>query len=150
MNSALNRIIRADWQRGMSLIELMVAITIFALVLVGIVPIMMLAIGYNREAKRMINARTVMNNLSETLKTMRLSDPWRQDDGDPNDLGNNPLVPADPPADHSIVDPVNQFTINWNIRQTTPTQQDIRIFVNWQDRRGANRFLSTDITVVGD
>jgi len=128
----------------------MVALTIFALVLVGIGPIMMLTIGYNRDAKRMISARSVINNLSETLKTMTMADPWRQDDGDPNDLNNNPLTPAEPPADHTMFDTEHQFTINWNIRQTSPNQQDIRIFVNWQDRRGQNRFLSTDITVVGN
>lgn len=131
-------------REGMSLIELIMAMTIFALVLVGIVPIMVLAIGYNREAKRMITARNALSNFGETLKTLPLSDPFRQDDGDPNDLADN----TNP--DHTLTDNLHQFVINWNIRQVNSAQQDVRIFVNWQDRRGFNRFLSTDITVIGN
>jgi len=128
----------------MSLIELMVAMTIFALVLVGIVPMMMLVIGYNREAKRVVTARNVLSNFSETLKSLPLSSGLRQDDGDSTDLADN----TNP--DQTMTDTLHQFNINWNIRQASPSHQDIRIFVNWQDRRGQNRFVSTDIMVIGD
>ncbi len=128
-------------QRGMSLIELMVAMTVFALVLVGIVPVMLLTIGYNREAKRAIEARNVLNNFTETLKSLPMSHVFRQDDGDADDLADN----VDP--DHSQVQ--DRFTVNWNIRQVNLFQQDVRIFVNWQDRRGQQRTISTDITIVG-
>lgn len=131
-------------REGISLLELIVAMTIFALVLVGIVPMMMLVIGYNREAQRTINARNTMSNFSETIKNLPRSHPFRQDDGDSNDLADN----TNP--DQSTVDSLNQFLINWNIRDVNASQQDMRIFVNWQDRRGRNRFLSTDITVVGN
>ena len=131
-----------EFQKGMSLIELIVAMTIFALVMVGIVPVMALTIGYNREAKRTIEARNALNNFTETIKSMPMSHVFRQDDGDPNDLADN----ANP--DHSIVDN-NRFTINWNIRQVNVFQQDVRIFVNWQDRRGQQKTLSTDITIIG-
>jgi prepilin-type N-terminal cleavage/methylation domain-containing protein len=131
-------------REGMSLLELMVAMTIFALVLVGIVPMMMLVIGYNREAQRTITARNALSNFSETIKTLPRSHPFRQDDGDSNDLADN----TNP--DQTMTDTLHQFLVNWNIRDVNASQQDMRIFVNWQDRRGLNRFLSTDITVIGN
>lgn len=129
---------------GMSLIELIVAMTIFALVLVGIVPLMVLAIGHNREAKRTVQARTSLTNFSETLKTLPMSHAFRQDDGDSNDLADN-LNP-----DHTITDSTSQFVYNWNIRMVSAFQQDVRIFINWQDRRGLRRTMSTDIALIGD
>lgn len=131
-------------QGGMSLLELMVALTIFALVLVGVVPVMVLAIGYNREARRSIEARNVLSSHSEYLKTLPMSDASRLDDGDPNDLPDN-INP-----DHTFTDTVRQFVVNWNIRTVNTFQQDVRIFVNWQDRRGMRRAMSTDINLIGD
>lgn len=130
---------------GMSLIELMVALTIFAVVLVGIVPMMVLAIGHNRDAKRTVQVRNALANFSETIKTLPMSHAFRQDDGDPDDLtfNNNPN-----PPDHSVAQ--DPFVINWNIRQVNAFHQDVRIFINWQDRRGLPRNMSTDITLIGN
>lgn len=129
---------------GMSLVELMVALTIFAVVLVGIVPMMVLAIGQNRDAKRTVQVRNAMTNFSETLKTLPMSHAFRQDDGDSNDLADN-INP-----DHTLADSASQLVVNWNIRQASPFHQEVRVFVNWQDRRGQPRNMNTDITLIGD
>jgi type II secretory pathway pseudopilin PulG len=129
---------------GMSLIELMVAFTIFALVLVGIVPMMVMAIGHNRDAKRTVQVRNALANFSETIKTLPMSHAFRQDDGDTNDLADN-LNP-----DHTLTDSASQHVVNWNIRQVNAFHQDVRIFINWQDRRGLPRNMSTDITLIGN
>jgi prepilin-type N-terminal cleavage/methylation domain-containing protein len=129
---------------GMSLIELMVALTIFAVVLVGIVPMMVLAIGHNRDAKRTVQVRNALANFSETIKTLPMSHAFRQDDGDTNDLADN-LNP-----DHTLTDSASQHVVNWNIRQVNAFHQDVRIFINWQDRRGLPRNMSTDITLIGN
>ncbi len=142
MSAIFNRI--KSGREGMSLIELVVAMTIFALVLVGIVPLMVLAIGHNREAKRTVEVRNSLTNFSETLKTLPMSHAFRQDDGDTNDLADN-LNP-----DHTVTDSTRQLVYNWNISMVSAFQQDVRIFVNWQDRRGLRRTMSTDITLIGD
>ena len=56
--------------RGLTMVELLVAMTIFALILVGIVPMMMSAISYNRKARRTMEIRTILNAYTEILKTM--------------------------------------------------------------------------------
>lgn len=111
---------------GVTLVELLVAMTIFAIVLVGIVPLSIYVIDHNRESNRVMKARNIMANTTELLKMLPRNDPWRFDPDGPGDLEDNLN------GDHNIVPPYEGiFGVRWNIATNPDNSQDIRIFINW-------------------
>jgi prepilin-type N-terminal cleavage/methylation domain-containing protein len=132
----------AHWpvgRNGMTLVEIMVAMTIFAIVLTGILPLSIYVITYNRENTRLMQARNLMSNLAEQLKNMPQSNAWRTNDGDNTDLNDNTT------GDLSVTNGI--YRIRWNIAQPDANTQNIRIFVNWQS--GPNwKSITSSLTLI--
>jgi len=110
--------------RGMTLIEIMVAMTIFAVVLTGILPLSIFVISYARENTHIMQARNVMANTVEQLRILPANNAWRTDaPNDTSDLNDNTT------GDVNVTNGI--YTVRWNIANRPDNTQDIRIFVNW-------------------
>lgn len=127
---------------GMTLVEIMVAMTIFAITLVGILPLSIYMISHNRENNRIMTARNLMSNMVEQLKVLPGNAAWRTNDGDNADLGDN----ADGGGDHNVVQ--GMYGIRWNIAVNPDNTQDIRIFVNWQNGTRGRQTISSSFTLL--
>ncbi|MRR09008.1 prepilin-type N-terminal cleavage/methylation domain-containing protein [bacterium] len=125
---------------GMTLVEIMVAMTIFAITLVGILPLSIYMISHNRENNRIMTARNLMTNMVEQLKVLPGNAAWRTNDGDNADLGDNAV------GDHNVVQ--GMYGIRWNIAVNPDNTQDIRIFVNWQNGTRGQQTVSSSFTLL--
>lgn len=125
---------------GMTLVEIMVAMTIFAITLVGILPLSIYMISHNRENNRIMTARNLMANMVEQLKVLPSNAAWRTNDGDNTDIGDNNV------GDHNVVQ--GMYGIRWNIVVNLDNSQDIRIFVNWQDGTRGQQTVSSSFTLL--
>jgi prepilin-type N-terminal cleavage/methylation domain-containing protein len=125
---------------GMTLVEIMVAMTIFAITLVGILPLSIYTISHNRENNRMMTARNLMANMAEQLKVLPSNAAWRTNDGDNVDIGDNAV------GDHNVVE--GMYGIRWNVVDNPDNSQDIRIFVNWQNGTRGQQTVSSTLTLL--
>jgi prepilin-type N-terminal cleavage/methylation domain-containing protein len=136
---SFNRTARPLGRSGMTLVEIMVAMTVFAIVLAGILPLSIYVISYNRENTRLMQARNLMANLVEQLKSAQPTNAWRTNDADNADSLDNAA------GDHSITN--GAYTIRWNIWDGPSSTQNFRIFVNWNNGK-VPRTISSSLTLI--
>lgn len=111
-------------QRGFSLVEALVALTIFAFVMAGLTTLMFSTTGTNSQARRMTAATVLAQAKLEELgaSTSSLTTGTYQD-------SNNPLTESGTSA--------GIYRRSWQI-QAGPTagSQAIKVTVNWTDKQG--------------
>ena len=121
-----------DNQRGFSLIEILIAITIFAIGILAVGKMQITAIKGNYFANDLTEATTLAQDRMEKLIGLSYTDPLLG--------GNNPTA-----TDHNDANnPVDgRYNISWNIDSNYPINNTKTIMVNvgWTDR-GAPKEVS--------
>ena len=119
-------------QKGFSLIEVMIAIVVLAIGILGVVTMQTSTTGYNATAHALTGAASVAADRMETLKALPYTDPLLQDtDGDGQAGLRHPLpdLPApeipDPTnpllqADFQVTTGDQNYTVYWNIADNYP------------------------------
>jgi type IV pilus assembly protein PilV len=129
-------------RKGFSLIELVVALSILTIGLLGVIPLAIATIKLNNVQNQMLNAKYLAERYSERFKSLSFDAPDLANDGDNNDLADT-LNP-----DHREVQTLDniQYTIMWNVADNTDGTKTIRIIVQWYDarsRRQKSYFVET-------
>jgi len=122
-------------KKGFSLIELLVALSILTIGLLGVIPLAIATIRLNSLQNQMLNAKYLAERHSERLKSLSFDAPELTNDGDNNDLGDilNP--------DHSEVQTLDniQYNIMWNIADNPDGTKTVRTIVRWFDARSGRQ-----------
>jgi prepilin-type N-terminal cleavage/methylation domain-containing protein len=129
-------------RKGFSLIELVVALSILTIGLLGVIPLAIATIKLNNVQNQMLNAKYLAERYSERFKSLSFNAPDLANDGDNNDLADT-LNP-----DHREVQTLDniQYTIMWNVADNADGTKTIRIIVRWYDarsRRQKSYFVET-------
>jgi prepilin-type N-terminal cleavage/methylation domain-containing protein len=129
-------------KKGFSLIELVVALSILTIGLLGVIPLAIATIKLNNVQNQMLNAKYLAERYSERFKSLSFDAPDLANDGDNNDLADT-LNP-----DHREVQTLDniQYTIMWNVADNADGTKTIRIIVQWYDarsRRQKSYFVET-------
>lgn len=129
-------------RKGFSLIELVVALSILTIGLLGVIPLAIATIKLNNVQNQMLNAKYLAERYSERFKSLSFDAPDLANDGDNNDLADT-LNP-----DHREVQTLDniQYTIMWNVADNADGTKTIRIIVRWYDarsRRQKSYFVET-------
>lgn len=114
-------------KKGFSLIELLVALSILAIGLLGIIPLAITTIRLNAFQNQMLNAKYLAERQAEYLRSISLNSPDLTNDNDNNDLDNttNP--------DHNITRIMDGTTYNimWNVAEDSSGVRIVNIIVQW-------------------
>ena len=114
-------------KKGFSLIELLVALSILAIGLLGIIPLAITTIRLNAFQNQMLNAKYLAERQAEYLRSISLNSPDLTNDNDNNDLDNtiNP--------DHNITMIMDGTTYNimWNVAEDSSGVRIVNIIVQW-------------------
>jgi prepilin-type N-terminal cleavage/methylation domain-containing protein len=129
-------------RKGFSLIELVVALSILTIGLLGVIPLAIATIKLNNVQNQMLNAKYLAERYSERFKSLSFDAPDLANDGDNNDLADT-LNP-----DHREVQTLDniRYTIMWNVANNADGTKTIRIIVRWYDarsRRQKSYFVET-------
>jgi prepilin-type N-terminal cleavage/methylation domain-containing protein len=118
---------------GFSLIELMVAIVIFAIMFVGLLQAVVFGLHLNILNSKRITARTYLNNFTNQLRTLPRDHLFLLNDGDNTDL--NDIV--NPDHQDTVIYQDMYFDVMWNIAEDPldSTLTHIKVFVFWDQRR---------------
>lgn len=113
---------------GFTFIELMIALAIFAIILLTIAGMQIAAIRANAFANKMTNAVILAEDKLEELKGLPYNDDQLTDDGDTNDL----LDIENP--DHQD-GPGECYTRIWNIADDVPVSgaKTVAVIVGWEN-----------------
>ena len=100
-------------RKGFTLAEVLVAFTLLMIGVMSIVPMMAFVIGENMRNKHYIQARLILEQFGEELRTIDYDNPVLDDDGDTTDINNiaNPDF-----ADTVVVEDFSYF-VSWNIHE---------------------------------
>ncbi len=114
-------------KKGFSLIELLVALSILAIGLLGIIPLAITTIRLNTYQNQMLNAKYLAERQAEFLRSISIDSPDLANDNDNNDLDNtiNP--------DHIITRTMDGITyrIMWNVAEDSSGFRMVNIIVQW-------------------
>jgi type IV pilus assembly protein PilV len=133
-------------ENGFSLIEILIAITVFAIGILAVGKMQITAIKGNSFANDLTKASTLAQDRMERLIGLSYFDPLNNDT---NGNGKAGLDDTDAAADHN--DPNNpvygRYDIFWNIARNCPINntKEIRVIIRWTDK-GAEK--SCNITSV--
>ena len=100
--------------QGFTLIEVLIAISIFAVGLLAVATMQISAINVNSTAGRITTRMTWAQDKIEELMALPYSDPWIEDLGDPSsgtDTADNP---------HQETTPDGVYTISWTVTDDRP------------------------------
>ncbi|MGB9824340.1 MAG: type IV pilus modification PilV family protein [Candidatus Hydrothermia bacterium] len=114
-------------KKGFSLIELLVALSILAIGLLGIIPLAITTIRLNTYQNQMLNAKYLAERQAEFLRSITFTAPELANDNDNNDLYDT----ANP--DHILATTIEGITYNvmWNIVDDSAGTRTINIIVQW-------------------
>lgn len=130
-------------EKGFSLIEILIAITIFAIGILAVGKMQITAIKGNSFANDLTNATILAQDRMEKLIGLSYDDTDSLDDTDTDDEAG--LDDTNAAADHN--DPNNpvdgRYNIFWNIARNYPIDntKEIRVIVGWTDK-GAPKKVS--------
>jgi type IV pilus assembly protein PilV len=137
--------------RGFTLVEILVAITIFAIGLLAILRLQLTTIQGNAKAQAITEGTATAQGLIEDILRLDYSHPWLDDDdgdgtgqdadknGTDDDGGNFGL--DDIPADQEV--PIGDYTCHVNVAMDHPLDnaKTVNVIVTWQER-GVSRSTS--------
>jgi len=152
----------STYEQGFTLIEILIAITVFAIGILAVGKMQITAIQGNSRANCLTTAATIAQSKIEELISLNYNDPLLADgdlDGtnqDSNDdgiddsgndfgLNDNTVGNADGSVQYQAVGNL-QYNIFWNIAPDEPTTDTkiVRVIVTWS-RRGLTRNVSFDV-----
>jgi type IV pilus assembly protein PilV len=148
-------------EQGFTLIEILIAITVFAIGILAVGKMQIAAIQGNSRANHLTEAVTLAQSKMEELISLNYNDPLLDDDdgdgtdqdpdddgiddSDNDDFGLNDIGNADGTDQYQT--PGNlQYNIFWNIAPDEPTTDTkiVRVIVTWRSRGGLTRNVSFD------
>jgi type IV pilus modification protein PilV len=136
-------------ESGFSLIEVLIAITVFTIGILAVGKMQITAIKGNSFANDLTEATTLAQDRMEELIGLPYTDPLNDDTNGNQDNG---LDDTNATADHS--DPNNpvddRYNIFWNIATNYPINntKTIRININWTDRGAQKRVSITSMKAI--
>ncbi len=140
-----------DNQRGFSLIEILIAITVFAIGILAVGKMQIAAIKGNSFANDLTKATTLAQDRMEELIGLSYTDPLNNDTNPPPNgngtagLDDNTTATADHNDSNNPVD--GRYNIFWNIATDHPINntKEIRVIVRWTDRGTQKRVSITSM-----
>jgi type IV pilus assembly protein PilV len=119
-------------EKGFSLIEILIAITVFAIGILAIGKMQIAAIKGNSFANDLTKATTLAQDRMEKLIGLSYIDPLNNDTNGNGDTGLD--ADANATVDHNDVD--GMYNIFWNIAENCPIDntKKIRVIVTWKDK----------------
>ncbi|MEO0235532.1 MAG: prepilin-type N-terminal cleavage/methylation domain-containing protein [candidate division WOR-3 bacterium] len=114
--------------KGFSLLELLVALFILSIGLLGVVPLAITTIRLNAFQNQLLNAKFLAERQAEYLKSISFDSQDLSNDGDNSDLDNT-ITP-----DHNIIRVMDNITYNvmWNIAENPDGTRTVNIIVQWR------------------
>lgn len=128
---------------GFSLLELLVALSILAIGLLGVIPLAIATIRLNAFQNQMLNAKYLAERQAEYLRSISFTHPDLANDGDNNDLDNTSS------PDHNKImtmDGIN-YNVMWNVVDDSSGTKTINIIVQWVLPRTGQRKVY-NVTIV--
>ena len=128
-----NAIRKSKKDEGFTLIEVLIAITIFAVGLLAVASMQLSAIKVNSTAGQITTRITWAQDKLEELMALPYSDPWIEDLGDPpsgTDTAGNA---------HQATTPDGYYTISWTVTNNTPVSSTKLITVTVTGRGKTTR-----------
>ena len=133
-------------EKGFSLIEILIAITIFAIGMLAVGKMQITAIKGNYFANDLTKATTLAQNRMEELIGLSYADPLLDDTNGNSNAG---IDDVNATADHNDSNnPVDgRYNIFWNIATDHPINntKEIRVIVRWTDRGTQKRVSITSM-----
>ena len=132
-------------QNGFSLIEVLVAVTIFAVGLLALAKLQIVSIRGNSSARGVTEASVVAQSKFEELKLLPVSDPALADTDDTGTTGFGVAGLSDTGAnaDHSekvTVISGRTYSLDWNVAENADETRLIRMIVGWREAQGQKTF----------
>lgn len=123
-------------KKGFTLLELLVAITILIVGILGISQMVAQGMTYNVEMRQLLTARHLMDRRMENFEILRKADPWLVDpEGDPNNLDYDDVITPDH-QDFQMVDAI-RYDHKWNVvhgrrgMDLDDRFRTLRLFIEW-------------------
>ena len=127
---------KSQKDQGFTLIEVLIAISIFAVGLLAVATMQISAINVNSTAGRITTRMTWAQDKIEELMALPYSDPWIEDLGDPpsgTDTADNA---------HQETTPDGIYTISWTVTDDTPVPNTKLITVSVTGRGKTSHLTS--------
>ena len=126
-----DRAIRPSSNNGYSLLEVMVAFTILTVSILGILPVTAFMLKQNTNNAHFAQARYIMEQYSEFIRSVDYDDVMLTDDGDTTDLFN--IITPDRCDSNTMYG--QKYYVRLNIAQNVPVTdvKTINITITWKD-----------------
>ena len=139
----MEKTFKSDREKGFTLIEVLVAISILCFGLLGVAAMQASAIRGNDLASDLTEATVLASDHMEMLIRTAVADyndPLLLDKDSPPD-GKDGLIAIGADADYEQMTPDNRFTINWNVAvdADAANTKTINVIVSWRGQFGTKR-----------
>ena len=126
---------KSQKDRGFTLIEVLIAISIFAVGLLAVATMQISAINVNSTAGQITTRMTWAQDKLEELMALPYSDPWLEAAGNPpgNDSASNT---------HQLSPTTDGYTISWTVTDNTPVPNTKLITVSVTGRGKTSQLTS--------